>query len=161
MLSKELLGRMGDVNRQMELFFPFGYVLDKDLEEKYFKKGSIQRAIIIRNMIVIDNSFKKFQIFPTDDIKKVYIETQKDLLEAWQKEAVESFMETMEIKEGDELDEFKQVVYKIAAEIDKISMPQINKIADSEEAKMLENQYNGSPSKITDIIQNTISNFFK
>ena len=161
MLSKELLGKMGDVNRQMELVFPFGYVLDKELEEKYFKKGSAQRAILIRNMIVVDNSFKKFQIFPTQDIMQIYIETQKELLLAWQNEAIESFIETSENKNSDELDDFKTTVSKIALEIEKISMPQIKQIANSEEAKMLENQYNNSPAKITDIIQNTISNFFK
>ena len=92
---------------------------------------------------------------------QIYIETQKELLLAWQNEAIESFIETSENKNSDELDDFKTTVSKIALEIEKISMPQIKQIANSEEAKMLENQYNNSPAKITDIIQNTISNFFK
>ena len=82
-LSKELLGKLNDANHMTHLEFPFGYTLSEELEKKYFDEGAELRLITVRSMIIIDNSFKKFKIFPTHDIMKTYIETQKELLIAF------------------------------------------------------------------------------
>lgn len=92
-LSRELLGRLNDVTTESKLFFPFGYTISPELEEKYFKSGTKLRSITISNMIIIDNSFKKFLLFPSHDILVTYIETQKDLLFQWELEVVQEFKE--------------------------------------------------------------------
>ncbi len=165
-LSRELLGKLTDVSVNSELFFPFGYVLPADIEEKYFYKGLLLRSLTIRNMVVIDNSFKKFQIFPSHDIMVTYIETQKDLLSAWMQEAIEeyrkmtSYVEESKEKEI-EFEDFKTALNKIYADINKASMAAIKEVASSDEAKALDMEYKGASGGFVDFIHNTISNLFK
>jgi len=165
-LSRELLGKLTDVTVNSELFFPFGYVLPAEIEEKYFYKGLILRALTIRNMIVIDNSFKKFQIFPSHDIMVTYVETQKDLLSVWVTEAIEEYQKMTEhIEEGKakelEFEDFKGVVNTIQADINKASMVAIKEVASSDEAKALNNEYSGSSGGFIDFIHNKITSLFK
>lgn len=160
-LSRELLGRLNDVNRQSDLFFPFGYILPAEIEEKYFSRGSVLRGIMIKNMVLVDNSFKKFKIFPTHDVMVAYVETQKELLEAWKEEAVKSFISTYK-DEGEKLNEFKKCISKIVADINKASMNAIKEVASSDEAKELDKEYNPSGhSSFSDFIQNAVMNLFK
>jgi len=165
MLSKELLGRLNDANRMSALEFPFGYKLSEEIEEKYFNKGSNLRLVTIRNMIVIDNSFKKFKIFPTHDIMKTYIQTQKDLLLEWQKEAEAAYLKVY--GEDEEFDnkrfaEFKNVLNDIMTGVNKLSMTAIKEAASSDEAKTLDAEYSGTTSGgFSEFIQNSILNLFK
>lgn len=165
-LSKELLGKLADVSVNSELFFPFGYFMPEEFEEKYFYKGLVMRTITIRNMIVIDNSFKKFQIFPTHDVMKTYIETQKELLADWISEACEEFYKMYDFKEDKkavelEFEDFKKIIYQIRDGINKLSMSAIKEICSSDEAKALDGEYTGAASGFKDFIHNTISNLFK
>ena len=160
-LSRELLGRLNDVNRQSDLFFPFEYVLPSEIEEKYFSRGSVLRGIMVKNMVLVDNSFKKFKIFPTHDVMVAYIETQKELLEAWMGESIKSYISTYK-EENEKLDEFKKCISKIVADINKASMSAIKEVASSDEAKALDKEYNASNhTSFSDFIQNAIFNLFK
>lgn len=161
LLSRELLGRLNDVNRQSDLFFPFGYVLPSEIEEKYFSRGSVLRGIMIKNMVLVDNSFKKFKIFPTHDVMVAYVETQKELLDTWKKEAVKSYISTYK-EDGEKLDEFKKCISKIVADINKASMDAIKTVASSDEAKELDKEYNPSGhTSFSEFIQNAVMNLFK
>ena len=190
-LSRELLGKLNDVSSFSDLFFPFGYTLPVEIEEKYFGRSQKLRTIMIRAMVVIDNSFKKFKIFPSHDIMVTYIETQKDLLYAWITDSMQEYenllrnrgVEPLDLhNEGDleailnsepdkdkaedkavkmALDGFKKVLRNIESEINKASMVAIKEIGSSEEAKMLDIEYNGSAGGFSDFIHNTISNLFK
>jgi len=163
-LSRELLGKLKDVSDTSELFFPFDYVLPEGYAEKYFAEGTKMRALTVKSMIIIDNSFKKFQIFPTHDIMITYVETQKDLLKDWVTEALEAFIKSFEDKEPDEkeLDEFKSALSDIETGINKASMAAIKAVGSSDEAKMLDREFSNSHAAgFADFIHNTISNLFK
>lgn len=190
-LSRELLGKLNDVSSFSDLFFPFGYVLPAEIEEKYFGRSQKLRTIMIRTMVVIDNSFKKFQIFPSRDIMVTYIETQKDLLSAWIADSMQEYenlllnrgVKPLDLpNEGDfeaifssepdkekaenkavkvALETFKKVLHNVESEINKASMAAIKEAGSSEEAKMLDIEYKGSAGGFSDFIHNTISNLFK
>lgn len=161
-LSRELLGRLNDVNRQSELVFPFDYILDKEIEEKYFPKGAVLRGIIIKNMIIIDNSFRKFKLFPTHDIMTTYVETQKELLMGWKEESIKSFMKTYSDSKPEELDEFKKVLSKIEKDINKASIPALKDACSSEEAKLLNSEFaDKSHGGFSEFVHNAILNLFK
>ena len=142
-LSKELLGKLNDANQMTNLEFPFGFKLSEETEQKYFDKGTDLRLITVRSMIVIDNSFKKFKIFPTHDIMKTYIEIQRELLTEWKKEAEDSFLNTLSGDDSGkkEFGEFKKVLSKIEGDINRLSMVAIKEAASSKEAKMLDEEY--------------------
>ncbi len=165
-LSRELLGKLTEVTVNSELFFPFGYVLPAEFEEKYFYKGLVMRSLTIRNMIIIDNSFKKFQIFPSHDIMETYIETQKDLLSGWAAEAIEEFHKMMSHIEDKmtvelEFEDFKGILNTIQTDINKASMAAIKEIASSDEAKALDIEFKGAAGGFVDFIHNKISSLFK
>ncbi len=163
-LSKELLGKLNDANRMSKLEFPFGYKVSPEIEERFFIKGSTLRLITIRNMILIDNSFKKFKIFPTHDIMKTYIQTQKELLFGWKKEVEDAYLSARKENEVDnkEFDELKKVLSNIESEINKLSMVTIKEVASSNEAKMLDEEFNNtSQGGFSEFIHNTIANLFK
>lgn len=161
-LSRELLGRLNDVNRQSDLFFPFDYFLPEGVEEKFFPRGAVLRGIMIRNMIIIDNSFKKFKIFPSHDIMVTYIETQKDILKNWKEESLRVFMKNSDPDKPEIVDELKKTLTTIEAGINKASMAAIKEVGSSEEAKMLDVEYNSEGHGIfKDFIHNTIMNLFK
>lgn len=164
-LSKELLGRLNDANRMSNLEFPFGFKISDEIEEKFFNKGTNLRVVTIRNMIVIDNSFKKFKIFPTHDIMKTYIQTQKELLLEWQKEAEEAYLKVYgddEDFDKERFDEFKKVLNDIMTGINKLSMNAIKEVASSKEAKDLDAEYSNTTSgRFSEFIQNSILNLFK
>ncbi len=160
-LSRELLGRLSDTNRQSELFFPFEYILPPEIEEKYFPKGSILRGIMIKNMVIIDNSFKKFKIFPTHDVAVTYIETQKELLQGWINESVKSFQKTYTNIDTKEFEEFKKILSKIENDINKASMPVIKQVCNSIEAMKLNSEFSETgQTSFSEIIHNAISNLF-
>jgi len=162
-LSKELLGKLNDANEMSSLDFPFGYSLPEEIEEKYFDKGTELRLITVRSLIVIDNSFRKFKIFPTHDIMKTYIETQRELLSEWKKEVEEAFISlNLHNDNKEELNEFKKTISKIESDINKLSMAAIKEIASSSEAKALDEEYsNTSLGGFSEFIHNTIANLFK
>ena len=165
-LSRELLGKIADVSVNSELFFPFGYVLPAEYEEKYFYEGLVMRSLTIKNMIIIDNSFKKFCLFPTHDIMVTYIETQKDLLADWVSVAFEEFYKMYDFRTDKqaldiEFEDFKAMIYKIRDDINKASMAAIKEISSSDEAKALDGEYKGTASGFKDFIHSTISNLFK
>lgn len=160
-LSRELLGRLNDVNRQSELFFPFDYILPVEIEEKYFPKGSILRGIMIRNMVIIDNSFKKLKIFPTHDVAVTYIETQKELLNEWIEQSIESFKKTYIKADKKEFDEFKKVLSGIENDINTASMPVIKEVCSSAEAMKLDAEFSDAgQTGFSEFIHNTISKLF-
>lgn len=166
-LSRELLGKIADVTVNSDLFFPFGYVLPKEIEEKYFYEGLLLRSLTIRHMIIIDNSFKKFQLYPSHDVMVTYIETQKDLLSGWAIEAVEEFNKMVEHLKGHEgegkldPDDFRKVIDKIQSDINKASMAAIKEVASSEEAKALDMEHKDTAGGFVDFIHSTISGLFK
>ncbi len=163
-LSKELLGRLNDANRMSALEFPFGYTISDEVEKKFFDKGSKLRLVTIRNMILIDNSFKKFKIFPTHDIMQTYIQTQKELLFDWKKEMEEAYLSVRSKTDADseEFKELKKTIAEIERDINKLSMSAIKEAASSNEAKMLDEEYSSaSQGGFSEFIHNTILNLFK
>lgn len=165
-LSRELLGKIADVSVNSALFFPFGYVLPKEYEEKYFYEGLILRSLTIKKMFVIDNSFRKFKIFPTHDVMITYIETQKELLADWVSEVCEEFYKmydyrTDKVAVDIEFEDFKTIIYKIRDDINKASMTAIKEVSSSDEAKALDGEYKGTASGFKDFIHNTIASLFK
>lgn len=163
-LSKELLGKLNDANHMTHLEFPFGYTLSEELEKKYFDEGAELRLITVRSMIIIDNSFKKFKIFPTHDIMKTYIEIQKELLIEWKKEAENTYSKLFSTSENfkEEFSEFKKTLAKIEGDINRLSMAAIKAAASSKEAKELDEEYSGATQGgFSEFIHNTITNLFK
>ncbi len=163
-LSKELLGKLNDANRMSALEFPFGYEISGEIEERFFEKGSRLRLVTVRNMIIVENSFKKFKLFPTHDIMKTYVETQKELLTGWKKEVEDAYLSVRSEDEIDnkEFDELKKTLSEIESGINKLSMSAIKDVASSEEAKILDDEYsNESHGGFSDFIHNTIANLFK
>lgn len=163
-LSKELLGKLNDANRMSALEFPFGYEISKEVEERFFEKGSRLRLVTIRNMIIVENSFKKFKLFPTHDIMKTYIETQRELLEGWKKEVEEAYLSVRSEEEIDnkEFDDLKKTLSEIEKGINSLSMTVIREVASSEEAKELDSEYsNETHGGFSEFIYNTITNLFK
>lgn len=160
-LSREMLGLMNDTTADSELFFPFGYKLDTNIEEKYFPKGNNLRAITSRQMIVVDNSFKKFKLFPSYDIMITYVETQKDLLKDWKHLITAEFKkQNPNIKEK-ELSEFSGIVKKIINDINAFSKPAIKEVAESDEAKSPDINPEGIKNNVMDFLNSTFAGFFK
>ena len=96
---------------------------------------------------------------------KTYIQTQKDLLLEWQKEAEAAYLKVY--GEDEEFDnkrfaEFKNVLNDIMTGVNKLSMTAIKEAASSDEAKTLDAEYSGTTSGgFSEFIQNSILNLFK
>lgn len=92
-----------------------------------------------------------------------YIETQKDILQNWKTESIKVFEENCaDDKDPKVLDELKKALTSIEKGINKASMEAIKEVGSSEEAKMLDAEYDTKGHGIfKDFIHNTILNLFK
>lgn len=78
-LKTDLMIRLSEATSVGNIEPKFGVIIPKDEEDKYLPRGSRARLAVKRAFIILDNTYKKVRLYPTDEFIKVFEETENDV----------------------------------------------------------------------------------
>lgn len=80
-LKTELMIKLADVTPACKLDCPFDFHFSKEEEDKFLPKGGQLRVAVKKAFIILDNTYKKVRLYPTDEFIEIFEETKKDIFE--------------------------------------------------------------------------------
>lgn len=78
-LKTELMIRLSETTAACKLDCPFNFYFSKDEEDKYLPWGSMARLAVKRAFIILDNTYKKVRLYPTDEFIQYFQEAENDV----------------------------------------------------------------------------------
>ncbi len=90
-LKSELMVELTDATVMCNLVFPFEFQISEEEENKHFIRGTQTRLATKKSMIILDNTYKKCRLFPSDDIEATFIEARDGILEDYKKDVMTAY----------------------------------------------------------------------
>lgn len=90
-LKSELMVELADATVMCNLDFPFDFKISKEEENRYFIRGVQTRLSTKKFMIILENTYKKCRLFPSDETVKTFIEARDGILEDYKKDVLKAF----------------------------------------------------------------------
>ena len=90
-LKSELVVRLSDATVMCNLDFPFDFKLTKEEERRYFIRGTRTRLATKKAMIILDNTYKKCRLFPSDETVQNFIELQDDIFQEYKETVMAAY----------------------------------------------------------------------
>lgn len=90
-LKSELMVELADATVMCNLDFPFDFKISKEEEDRYFIRGVQTRLATKKSMIILDNTYKKCRLFPSEETVKTFIEARDGILEDYKKDVMTAF----------------------------------------------------------------------
>ena len=109
-LKSELMVELADATVMCNLDFPFDYKISKEEEDRYFIRGVQTRLATKKSMIILDNTYKKCRLFPSEETVKTFIEARDGILEDYKKDVMTAFnSELWRYRDDDEKSYFEYI----------------------------------------------------
>lgn len=109
-LKSELMVELADATVMCNLDFPFDFKISKEEEDRYFIRGVQTRLATKKSMIILDNTYKKCRLFPSEETVKTFIEARDGILEDYKKDVMTAFnSELWRYRDDDEKSYFEYI----------------------------------------------------
>ncbi len=109
-LKSELMVELADATVMCNLDFPFDFKISKEEEDRYFIRGVQTRLATKKSMIILDNTYKKCRLFPSEETVKTFIEARDGILEDYKKDVMTAFnSELWRYRDDDEQSYFEYI----------------------------------------------------
>ncbi len=127
-LKTELIVRLADATTMCALEFPFDLEISKEEETRYFIRGANTRLATKKSMIILDNTYKKVRLFPSDDIADIFIEARDGILEDYKKDVMDAYNGEKYTFMEDTLETYSAYIDSLISKIKEASKPYIEKL---------------------------------
>ena len=124
-LKTELMVRLQDTTVMCKLEFPFDFKISKDEENRYFMRGFKTRLATKKSMIILENTFKKIRLFPSDEMAKIFEETRDGILKDYKKDVLDAFMEEKWRFRDDDIDSYAKYIDSLIVKLKQASKPYV------------------------------------
>ena len=78
-LKTDLMIRLSETTEACNLDCPFNFRFSKEEENKFLPRGTMGRLAVKRAFIILDNTYKKVRLYPTDEFINIFKETMEDI----------------------------------------------------------------------------------
>lgn len=120
-LKSELMVELADATVMCNLDFPFDFKISKEEEDRYFIRGVQTRLATKKSMIILDNTYKKCRLFPSEETVKTFIEARDGILEDYKKDVMTAFNSELWRYRDDDEKSYFEYISNLAERIKKAS----------------------------------------
>ena len=92
-LKTELMVKMSDASRTSNLDAPFDIKFSPEEERFYIPRGAKVRIVLKRAFIILDNTYKKVRLYPTEDFIEIFEETVNDTCDDLKRNIMEAYLQ--------------------------------------------------------------------
>ena len=79
-LKTDLIIRLSEATEVCNLDCPFNFHFSKEEEKKFLPRGTMARLAVKKAFIILDNTYKKARLYPTDEFITIFKEVVEDVL---------------------------------------------------------------------------------
>jgi len=90
-LKSELMVELTDATVMCNLDFPFDFKIPSEEENKYFIRGAQTRLATKKAIIILDNTYKKCRLFPSEETAETFAEIRDDILKDYKTEVIKAY----------------------------------------------------------------------
>ncbi|MCD8025017.1 MAG: hypothetical protein LUE64_05735 [Candidatus Gastranaerophilales bacterium] len=127
-LKSDLMVRLTDATVMCELSFPFDFTISKDEENRYFIRGAKTRLALKKAMIIIDNTYQKIRLFPSEENAQEFKEALDDILKDVKDTVIKAFINEEWRFRHDDLESYTEYIDSLIAGFREASVPFIEKL---------------------------------
>lgn len=92
-LKTEFMINMSDATRESNLDAPFELKFSLEEEQNFLPRGAKARLVLKHAFIILDNTYKKVRLYPTDDFIEAFEETLEDTCNDLKRNIMEAYLQ--------------------------------------------------------------------
>ncbi|MDO5437179.1 MAG: hypothetical protein Q4F80_03165 [bacterium] len=124
-LKMELMVTLADATPMCNLDFPFDFKISEEEENRYFIRGTKTRLETKKSMIILDNTYRKVRLFPSEEIAQSFKETLDGILDDYKKIVTDAFIEEKWRFRDDDVESFANYIDTLISRFKEAAVPYI------------------------------------